>query len=190
MSFDRLKPAFDAIPGSAFVLRFDEEGRATPGDAEDVAHIGAPGEGFVWLHVDLGDPDAPALLKRLTVLNDDARKTLSGPIDTQFIEHSGDIVRGAFIDRERGVAGKSPGTDYLRFAFGELFLVSARQRQLHAVESTITALRAGRLASSPLELFETIVGHLCDELGRMISELTFTLDRIEERIVTDGSGLD
>ena len=28
MSFDRLKPAFDAVPGCAFVLRFDDEGRA------------------------------------------------------------------------------------------------------------------------------------------------------------------
>jgi Mg2+ and Co2+ transporter CorA len=190
MSFDRLKPAFDAVPGCAFVLRFDDEGRASPGGADDVTHIGAPGEGFVWLHLDLSDPDVHALLKRLTVLNDDARKTLSGPIDSQFIEHSGDIVRGAFIDRERGVSGRLPQTDYLRFAFGEQFLISARQRQLHAVESTIIALGAGRLASSPLELFETVVGHLCDELGRMIFELTTNLDQIEERIVTEGQSLD
>src|SRR5208282_1491088 len=101
MSFDRLKPALDAVPGCAFALRFDDEGRAEPGDADDVAHIGAPGEGFVWLHLDLNDLNVHALLKRLTVLNDDSRKTLSGPIDHQFIEHSGDIVRGAFIDHER-----------------------------------------------------------------------------------------
>ena len=113
------------------------------------------------------------MLKRLSVLNDDARKTLSGPIDRQFVEHSGDIVRGAFFDRERGADGPAAtGTDYLRFAFGEQFLVSARQRPLRAVESTLMALGAGRLASSPLELFEAIVGHLCDELGRMIFELS------------------
>jgi zinc transporter len=58
------------------------------------------------------------------------------------------------------------------------------------VESTLIALGAGRLASSPLELFEAIVGHLCDELGRMIFELSSTLDRIEERIVMGGQGLD
>jgi len=190
MSFDRLKPAFYAIPGCAFVLRFDDEGRAEPGDADDVAHIGAPGEGFVWLHLDLNDLNVHALLKRLTALNDDARKTLSGPIDHQFIDHSNNIVCGAFVDHERSIAGRLPQTDYLRFAFGEQFLVSARERPLDAVESTLIALNAGRLASSPLELFETIVGHLCDELGRIIFELTTKLDQIEERIVTDGHGLD
>jgi len=76
MSFDRLKPAFHAVPGCALVLRFDDEGRAAPGDADDVAHIGAPGEGFVWLHLHLDDPNVDAMLKRLSVLNDDARKTL------------------------------------------------------------------------------------------------------------------
>ena len=191
MSFDHLKPAFHAVPGCALVLRFDDEGRAAPGDADDVAHIGAPGEGFVWLHLHLDDPGVDAMLKRLSVLNDDARKTLSGPIDRQFVEHSGDIVRGAFFDRERGADGAAAtGTDYLRFVFGEQFLVSARQRPLRAVESTLIALGAGRLASSPLELFEAIVGHLCDELGRMIYELSSTLDRIEERIVMGGQGLD
>ncbi len=191
MSFDRLKPAFHAVPGCALVLRFDDEGRAEPGDADDIAHIGAPGEGFVWLHLHLDDPNVDAMLKRLSVLNDDARKTLSGPIDRQFVEHSGGIVRGAFFDRERGGDGAAAtGTDYLRFAFGEQFLVSARQRPLRAVESTLIALGAGRLASSPLELFEAIVGHLCDELGRMIFELSSTLDRIEERIVMGGQGLD
>ena len=191
MSFDRLKPAFHAVPGCALVLRFDDEGRAEPGDADDIAHIGTPGEGFVWLHLHLDDPNVDAMLKRLSVLNDDARKTLSGPIDRQFVEHSGDIVRGAFFDRERGADGPAAtGMDYLRFAFGEQFLVSARQRPLRAVESTLMALGAGRLASSPLELFEAIVGHLCDELGRMIFELSSTLDRIEERIVMGGQGLD
>ena len=109
MSFDRLKPAFHAVPGCALVLRFDDEGRAAPGDADDVAHIGAPGEGFVWLHLHLDDPNVDAMLKRLSVLNDDARKTLSGPIDRQFVEHSGDIVRGAFFDRERGADGAARG---------------------------------------------------------------------------------
>ncbi len=190
MGFDRLKPAFHAVPGCAFVLRFDDEGRAEPGDADDVAQIGAPGEGFVWLHLDLDDLNVHTLLGRLPMLGEDARKTLSGRIETQFIEHSGDIVRGAFVDHERDISGRLPQTDYLRFAFGEQFLISARRRPLDAVESTIVALSAGRLASSPLELFETIVGHLCDELGRMIFELSTALDGIEERIVMDGQGLD
>ncbi|HYA79339.1 MAG TPA: CorA family divalent cation transporter [Methylocystis sp.] len=187
MSFDRLKPAFDAgVPGVAWVLRFDEEGRAEPGDAEDVAKLGAPGEGFVWLHLDLSNVQVHALIAKLAALGEEGRKTLAGPIERQFIEHSGNLVRGAFFDHQRDISGRLPEIDYLRFVFGEQFLVSARERPLDAVETTRMALGAGRLAASPLELFETIVSRLCDELGRMIYELAAALDRVEERILTDG----
>ncbi len=191
VSYDRLKPALDVdVPGAAWVLRFDEDGLAAPGDAADVAKLGAPGEGFVWLHLDLNDARVHALIERLPGLTDYARKTLAEPVDRQFIEHSGNIVCGSFVDHERGVAGRLPQTDYLRFVFGEQFLVSARERPLDAVETTRIALGAGHLATSPLELFETIVGHLCDELGRIIFELCAALDHVEERILTDGVRLD
>ncbi|HMK88687.1 MAG TPA: CorA family divalent cation transporter [Methylocystis sp.] len=189
MTTDRLKAALESdIPGCLFALRFDDEGRAEPGGAADVDRIGAPGEGFVWLHLDLNDPRVHALLARLAFLDENARKTLLGPIDAQFIEHSGDVVRGAFVDHERTIVGRIPQTGYLRFAVGERFLISARDRPLSAVESTRVALSAGFLAETPLDLFETIVGHLCDELGKMIYELTLALDRIEEHIVGDGKG--
>ncbi len=190
MSFDRLKPAFDAgVPGCAWILRFDEEGRAEPGDAEDIERLGAPGEGFVWLHLDLDDVRVHALIKRLAALTEDARRTLSAPVDRQFIDHSGNIVYGAFVDHERSIGGRLPQTDYFRFAFGEQFLVSARERPLDSIENTRIALSAGHLAPTPLALFETIVGHLCDALGKIIFELTAALDHIEERIVIDGKGM-
>lgn len=189
MSFDPLKPALDVnIPGGVFVLRFDEEGRATPGDASDVEKLGAPGEGFVWLHLNLEDVRIHAFLKKLAVLSDAARATLTQPIDRQFIDHSGNLVRGAIVDYERGLGGPLPQTGYLRFVFGERFLISARERPLESVEATRMALSAGHLAETPLDLFETIVGRLCDELGKIIFELSAALDHIEERIVSDGSG--
>lgn len=191
MSLDRPKPAGDAaVPGAAWVLRFDEEGRAEPGAADDVARLGAPGEGFVWLHLDLNDVRARALVEKIEGLDEEARGTLLGPIERQFIDHSGKLVRGAFVDYERNVTGRLPQPSYLRFVFGEQFLISARERRLEAAETTRLALGAGRLAATPLELFETIVGHLCDELGRMIFELSSALDRIEERILAGGHSLD
>jgi zinc transporter len=176
------------VHGCAWILRFDDEGRAEPGGEEDMAKLGAPGEGFVWLHLDLNDIHAPEVIGRMAALPAAARKTLTEQIDRQFIDHSADTVRGAFVDRERPMAGGAAQTGYLRFAFGERFLVSARDRPVEAVDSTRIALSEGRLASSPLELFETIVGLLCDELGKIIYELSSTLDGIEERIVVDGKG--
>jgi zinc transporter len=189
MSFDRLKSALDLdIPGGIFLLRFDEEGRATPEEAGDIEKLGAPGEGFVWLHLDLGDLRVHALLEKLGVLSEEARETLTKPIDHQFIDHSGNLVRGAIVDYERGLGGRLPQTGYLRFVFGEQFLISARERPLESIEATRLALSAGGLAETPLDLFETIVGHLCDELSKIIFELSASLDRIEEQIVDDGKG--
>lgn len=190
MSFNPSKPAPEPkVPGCAFVLRFDEEGRATPGDAEDIERLGAPGEGFVWLHLDLSDPRAHALIQKLPVLTEEARKTLTEPVDRQSIHHTGNIVRGSIVDRVRGAPAQLQ-LSYLRFAFGEQFLVSARERPLEAVELTRMAISAGRLAETPLDLFENIVGYLCDELGKIVFELTATLDRLEERIVGDGKNFD
>ncbi|QGM44542.1 CorA family divalent cation transporter [Methylocystis heyeri] len=188
MDFDHYGKQASPVPGCAWMLRFDEEGRAEPGEEQDLAKLGAPGEGFVWLHVDLNDSRSSGLLARLAALPEEVRKILSEPVDRQFIDHSGDIVRGAFFDRERGAPGGPPQIGFLRFAFGERFLASASHRPIDAAEATKAALTHGRLASTPLELFEAMVGHICDELGKIIYELSSTLDGIEERIVADGKG--
>lgn len=189
MSFDRLKPALDLdIPGGLFVLRFDDEGRATPGDARDVEMLGAPGEGFVWLHLNLDDVRVHGFLTKLAGLSAEVRATLTQPVDHQFIDHSDNLVRGAILDYERGIGGRLPQTGYLRFVFGQKFLVSARERPLESIEATRLALSAGHVAETPLDLFETIVGRLCDELSKIIFELSAALDHIEERIVSDNSG--
>jgi zinc transporter len=187
MNSNHYGKAASAVPGCAWILRFDEEGRAEPGEEQDVAKLGAPGEGFVWLHIDLNDARAAALLARIAALPENAQKILSEPVDRQFIDHSDNIVRGAFVDRE-GIDGGPPQIGFLRFAFGERFLASASHRPIDAAEALRAALSHGRLASTPLELFEGMVGHICDELGKIIFELSSTLDGIEERIVADGKG--
>jgi zinc transporter len=183
-TIDRLKPALAPdIPGCAWILRFDPDGRAEPGESSDLARIGQPGEGFVWLHLDLADMRAKALAQRLNILNAEARETLLGPIDHQFVEHVGADVSGAVLDHERGLSGRTSRTDYLRFAFGAGFLVSARRRPLLSAEETRVALAAGQMAPTPLALFEAIVERLCDEHAAIITELAGALDRIEEHVV-------
>ena len=158
--------------------------------AADLDRLSAPGEGFIWVHLDLTDVRSRGLIEKFGVLTADTRETLTGPIDHQFLEHSEALVSGAFVDHERGLAGRLSQTDYLRFAFGQSFLISARRRPLNSTEATRVALSAGSVAPTPLSLFEAIVDQLCDELSRIIAELSATLDRIEERIIIEGSGRD
>jgi zinc transporter len=184
MAIDRLKPALTAdVPGCTWILRFDAAGRAEPGAAEDFARLGQLGEGFVWAHLDLADMRSKALADRLTTLTDEARETLFGVVDHQFVHHGGKIVSGAILDHERGLAGRSTRMDFLRFAFGDGFLISARKRPLHAAEETRVALSGGRLTETPLALFEEIVERVCEGLVAHVGEVSAALDRMEEHIV-------
>ena len=191
MSIDRLKPALEtSVPGCAWILRFGADGRAEPGRAADLDRLGALGEGFIWVHLDLADVRSRGLIEKFGVLTDNSRETLTGQIDHQFLEHSEALVSGAFVDHERGLAGRLSQTDYLRFAFGQNFLIGAHRRPLNSTEATRVALSAGSVAPTPLALFEAIVDQLCDELSQIIAELSATLDRIEEQIIIEGSGRD
>jgi len=186
----QLKQEMDAgIPGCLWIMRFDAEGRAAPGVADDFERLGKSDSGFVWLHLDLSDVRSRALIAKLDMLTDDARATLSEPVQHQFLEHDGRFVSGAVIDHERSLDGRTSTTDFLRFALGDGFLVSARRKPMNSAESTRLALRRGEVAETPLALFELIVEQLCAELSRMNDETNVALDRIEDALI-EGHGHD
>lgn len=184
MTADRLKDALHAgLPGCLWIIRFDAEGRAAPGGAEDLEDLGQPREGFVWLHMDLTDVRARPLIGRIDALSDSAREALCDPLDHQYLEYSEGLVSGALLDLERTLAGPASRTDYLRFAVGESFLVTARRRPMSCVEATRNAVGRGATAETPLVLFEMMATYLVDELSRMAGAVGAAFDRAEDLII-------
>lgn len=184
MTQDRLKDAPHAgIPGCLWILRFDAQGRAAPGDAADLDSIGQPREGFVWLHMDLTDVRTRPLIGRLAALSDSAREALCDPVDHQYLEYSAGLVSGALLDHERTLAGPASRTDFLRFAIGETFFVSARRRPMSCVEAARGAIGRGARVESPLALFELMAARLVDELSRMANDIGAAFDRAEDLII-------
>lgn len=191
MSIDRLKPALDAgVAGCAWILRFDAAGVAAAGGAEDIFAAGAPGPGFVWAHLDRADARAQSLIAGLAWLSDDARRALAGAVDHQFVEQAGDLVTGAVADHVQSLDGPTFESDFLRFALGPRFLVTARRRPLYGAEAARLALAGGARAATPVALFETIVAAACDCSGRMMRAIAADLDRIEDNVVLEGRGRD
>ncbi len=182
MAHDRLKPALDTeLPGCLWLLEVDARGYATPGG--DLESLGAAGEGFVWLHLDLADVRARGVIERLRRLPQDARASLVEPLDHQFLETDGVLLFGALLDHERDLGGPTSQTDYMRFICGDNYLVTARRRPLCAVETTWLALSAGQLAPTPLALLELLIEHLCEQLADMTVKLGRTLDIAEDQII-------
>lgn len=188
MTFDRLKqPPHAGIPGCQWILRFNAAGEAQAGTIEDFERLseglGAPEEGFLWLHMDLADVRARPLISRLSALSEDARKSLCEPVDHQYLAYSDGVVSGALLDHERDLSGRTSRTDYVRFACGESFFVSARRLPMMSVEATRIMISRGAPVASPLALFEMLIDALIDGLARIAQEIGAAFDRVEDRII-------
>jgi len=184
MTLDRLAQApHVGIPGCLWFVRFNEAGEAEPGTIEDFENIGAPREGFLWLHMDLADVRARPLLARIAALSEDARDSLCDPVDHQHLEYSEGVVSGALLDYERDLSGPTSRTDYIRFASGASFFISARRLPMDSVEATHIAVNRGVRLTSPIHLFELLTDALIDGLARKAAELGAAFDRVEDRII-------
>ena len=181
---DRLaQPPHAGIPGCLWFVRFNGAGEAEPGAAEDFENIGAPREGFVWLHMDLADVRTRPLLARIAALSEDARDSLCDPVDHQHLEYSEGIVSGALLDYERDLGGPTSRTDYVRFASGASFFISARRLPMDSVETARIAVDRGARLTTPIDLFELLTHALVDGLARKAAELGAAFDRVEDRII-------
>lgn len=181
---DRIaKAPYPHIPGCLWFVRFAGNGDAAPGTAEDFETIGAPREGFLWLHMDLADVRTRPLLARIAALSEDARDSLCDPVDHQHLEYSDGIVSGALLDYERDLGGPTSRTDYVRFASGASFFISSRRLPMDSVETARIAIDRGARLTSPIDLFELLTHALIDGLARKAAELGAAFDRVEDRII-------
>ncbi|WP_296708002.1 CorA family divalent cation transporter [Rhodoblastus sp.] len=191
MSTDRLKAAFESgVPGCNWILRFDADGHAEVGSAADIELIDNPGPGYVWLHLDCIDRRFIDVLRHLKTLTAEAREALAGDANHQFVEHADHTICGAIADHQHSIDGPKEETDFLRFACGPGFLITARRIPLYSAQTTRRALADGVKAASPIALFELIVANLCKCSAGMMRDIAISLDRIEDNVVIEGRGRD
>jgi Mg2+ and Co2+ transporter CorA len=191
MSPNRLKSAFDSgVPGCNWIIRFDATGYAEAGSADDLDRIENPGQGFVWLHLDAIDRRIANILRPMKSLTEEALEVLGGDVNHQFVEHGDHVICGALVDHQYAFDGPKEDTDFLRFACGPGFLITARRSPLYSAQATRRALESGVKAESPIALFEMMVANLCQRSAAMMRELSLALDEIEDRVVIEGRGRD
>jgi Mg2+ and Co2+ transporter CorA len=190
MSSDRLRPALETgVPGCIWIVRIDASGHAEPGSADDIKRIGL-GEGYVWMHLDHVDRRIADVLQGIPGLTEEAREALGGEIDHQFVERVDGVVSGAIVDHQIDIDGNREDSDFLRFAVGQGFLLTARRAPLYATQMTRRALSDGAKARSPALLLEMLGQHVCECSAKMCRAIAATLDQIEENVVIEGRGRD
>ena len=157
--------------------------------AEDIKRIGA-GEGYVWVHLDHADRRIDDVLNAIPALTQEAREALGGEVDHQFVERIDDVVSGAIIDHQIDIDGARMDLDFLRFACGHGFILTARRAPLYAMQMTRRALSEGAKAQSPALLLEMLGSHVCECTAGMCRDIAAKLDQIEDNVVIEGRGRD
>ena len=192
-------PLFRGLPGLVWAFRFDQQGRAQALDIEtlDTAlELDPARPGWLWLHFNQGDARTAHSLQRLTALPDFARDALLAHDDHASLALDDSIAHGALIDWQHGGIDNSArayarceqDTAWLRFALDRRLLVTARGHALRSVEQVRRRVAAGAAHESPAQLLEAVVEAFAASVAHAALELDNDLDRIEDRVLGEGTG--
>jgi hypothetical protein len=118
----------------------DGQGASIPPDAH--FELNQPGEGFLSVHLNIGNKRAQSWLRRQPAIPETARYMFAHVGEHQHIEQSDSVIWGAIFDFVRDIGGATENLGHLRFALGERFLViplqsadATRRESNRAVES-------------------------------------------------------
>jgi zinc transporter len=169
--------------GFAWVYRFGADGRATLAQPDDDFRLDAPGEGFVWVHLNLADKRAQEWLSAQETIPEAARRMLTSSGEHQHLDQADRYIFGVTVDLVRELDKTSETIGHLRFMLGERFLLSARRHPLQGPEAARAEIESGRLLVAPAALFEAIVDRVIDALALAIQAHVDELNEIEDRVL-------
>ncbi len=179
-----------SVPGLLWAMQFDAAGRGRPlAPGEPVPE--RPGEGFLWLHLNLVDGRLAPLVAagRFGPPELAAAAFAADPHQRVAIEdaHVGgvvaDLVRAGAEDRQRSgpdAAGR------LHFVMADDLLVTGRRHPIQGPEAAHDAATAGRRLPTPAALLEHLVGGVVTAMARTVAHRGDELDEIEDHILDDG----
>lgn len=178
-----------SLPGLLWAMEFDSTGRGrllAPGEPVPEQ----PGDGFLWLHLNLVDARLAPLVAegRFGPPELAAAAFAADPHQRVAIEdaHVGgvvaDLVRAGAEDRQR------PGPDAagrLHFVMSEKRLVTGRRHPIQGPDAAHDAATAGRRFQAPAALLEHLVGGVVAEMARTVAHRGDELDEIEDHVLDD-----
>ena len=143
----------------------------------------ASSEVWYWLHFASSHEQARHLIRDLPHLPDDAKDSLIDQDGGLRLDVDGDTVYGAIADFERDLSGRTRDTAKLSFALNSRIFISMRRHALYSTDRVRRHLERGHIPASPIALLEMIFSHFVHAAARELSDLSETLDDIEDRVL-------
>jgi zinc transporter len=187
-------PILAGIPGLVWAYQFEADGSAralhTPVDTA-LPGSARSGGGWLWLHFSLSDARACEFISQMN-LPARAKTTLLARDVHPNLHLEGDTAFGAFVDWHYETANVSAphvhdtiSLGRLCFALSEGLIVSARLHPLRSVESIRRRIDEGAKIDSAGRVLEAIVEEFASAVARAHTEMTATLDGIEDRVLAE-----
>ena len=180
-------PGQDRPAALLWAMRFDERGCGHIVDTGiDFPDLGAFGEGFLWLHFDLGAANLDTPMREGRLGPQGLAASAFGPDNHQRVTIEGSHVGGVVADL--GCLADGNGHDVsgrLHFVLGPRALVSGGHRPVESPEATRMAAADGARITSPVLLLETLIGYVITAIATSGARLSDELDGIEDRILDE-----
>jgi zinc transporter len=185
--FDTLPPAsprsLGVVPGLVWAFKIRGDGCAEP--LSVTAPIEVPLDGWLWLHLNLGEPSSGPWLRSMG-LPAPALTMLVSRDRHQQLHVAAECAYGVLADLVRRFDGPSDDIGYLRFVMTDQLLISGRHNALTAVESAKTSIEhGGRRLSRVAALLELIIEKVVAGIESLADQLGNELDQIEDELATE-----
>lgn len=168
-------------PGLVWAMRGRSDGVAVelPVDAA----VERPCDGWLWLHFSLTDIRTCSHIQSMSEVPPQARSVLCEMDEFQQLHIEGAFTYGMVADVCRTIGGATDDFGFLHFAVAEHLVITARRRQLSAVDMTRRILRSGHKVPTGTALLAEILDKQVDGLDELASRLTLDIDRSEDNIL-------
>ena len=169
------------LPGLVWAFLFHPDGSSEelPADRPIAGHM----DGWVWLHFDLPDGEAPQIPSSLSKMPPPAMELLATADERQQLQAEEGCIFGVFANLIGGRDQSDRGFSFVRFAMTEKLLVSNRGQALEALTATREALRGGRRIETAANLLVAIVEHVIDAVDGISDAM---LDAVLSRAAQSG----
>ncbi len=175
--------------GLAFGFVF-RGGRGRMARDETLKDMLEEGADWVWLHLGLSDHRARRFLNDFPELDEAGRSLLLGVENRIQILLKPDHAMGVLPDLEKDFDDQSLEPGRLAFWLNSRLLFTTRRTPVRAVQQLHEAVAAGLALDSPAEALAQLQIAYVEIVESRLVELGAELNRIEDRVLADRSGLE